>query len=63
MYEIFEICCPLMACLLGLFMAIFPKTSTKKEKRDDPEAVAKNRKGGIAIAICGAVCTVLLILT
>lgn len=39
--------------LLGLFMVIFPKQSTKKEMRDDPSAVAKIRRNGFIIIGCG----------
>ena len=38
---------------MGLFMAIAPKMSTKKELRDNENEVAKIRKGGIFLSVAG----------
>ncbi|SEP94231.1 hypothetical protein SAMN02910369_00942 [Lachnospiraceae bacterium NE2001] len=45
--------------LMGLFMCIVPKLSTKKEFRDDPEQVKKVRRSGIIIMICSILIIVL----
>lgn len=41
--------------LLGLYMAIFPQKATRKDLRDNPEAVNKNKKAAIVYIICGVV--------
>ncbi len=40
----------LIALALGLFMAIAPQLSVKKEFRDDPAQIKKMRISGIVIA-------------
>ena len=59
MYEFFPIICGIMMLGLGAFMAIDPKTSTKKEMRDDEKAVAKIRRNGFVIIGCGVVTIIL----
>ena len=44
---------------LGLFMVLCPKQATKKENRENPEAVNKVKKSGIAEIVCGALLVVL----
>lgn len=51
----------IMMLLLGLFMVIFPKQSTKKEMRDDPSAVEKIRKNGFIVIGCGIVIIIITI--
>ena len=53
MYEMMEMVFGLLALGLGIYMAVAPKSATKKEMRDDPAAVAKTRKSGIIVTICG----------
>ncbi len=53
MYEILKLGLAVVVAVLGLFMAIFPKLSTKKEKRDDKKAVSTVRTSGIVLTICG----------
>ena len=48
--------------LMGLFMCIVPKLSTKQEFRDDPEQVKKVRRSGIIIMICSILIIVLTLL-
>lgn len=48
--------------ILGLVMTVIPKQCTKKEFRDDPSQVAKIRKNGIGIMICGVLLIVVNIL-
>lgn len=55
MYEMIKYVLAIMMLGLGLFMIICPKLATKKELRDDPNMVAKNRKSGIVITICGII--------
>lgn len=51
MYEMLKLGCAVVMIVMGLFMIAFPKLSTKKEKRDDPEAVAKIRKTGVLLTV------------
>ena len=51
MYEMMEMVFGLLALGLGIYMAVAPKSATKKEMRDDPAAVAKTRKSGIIVTI------------
>ena len=44
----------IMFCL-GLFMAINPKSATKKELQNDADAVAKIKKNGFILIACGIV--------
>lgn len=48
--------------LLGLFMAIFPKLSVKKELREDAKAVAGMRIRGFVVIACGVLVIVINIL-
>lgn len=45
--------CGLVMFGLGLFMTICPKQATKKDQRDDENAVAKNRNAGIVLIVLG----------
>jgi len=45
--------------VLGLFMAIAPQLSVKKEFRDDPEQIKKMRIGGIIITVLSIVVIVI----
>ena len=40
---------------LGILMIVSPKTCTRADKRDDPEAVESIRKGGYAVIGIGLV--------
>lgn len=40
---------------LGLYMAINPKSATKKELQNDADAVAKIKKNGFIVIACGVV--------
>jgi len=55
MYDFMKVFLGAIIICLGLFMAIFPKAATKKDLRDDENAVAKNRKGGIVMIVMGVV--------
>lgn len=48
--------------VLGLIMTVFPKKCTREDLREDPTQVAKLRKGGIVMMICGALLIVMTIL-
>ena len=59
MYDMIKIVFALIALGCGIYMVICPKLATKKEMRDDPEVVAKTRKSGIIITVCGILLVVL----
>ena len=61
MYEYFKYFLLGTITLMGLYMAIAPKSSTKKEDRDDDYKVAKTKKNGIVLSIAGA-CAIVIIL-
>lgn len=48
-YYVFAI----IIALLGLSMVVFPKFSTKAEKRDDPKAVKGTRIRGVFTIVIG----------
>lgn len=47
--------------ILGIFMCFAPKLCTRADQRDNPDAVAKIKKFGIAIMVC-AIAAFLLVL-
>ena len=61
MYDIIEFAVIGLLVLTGLFMFLFPEKSTKKELRDNYEAVNKMKSSGLFIAIFGAVAFVIKI--
>lgn len=59
MYDMMQyILCAVMI-LFGIFMIAFPKQSTKKQFRDDPQKVGKVRKAGIVWVVCGVALLIL----
>lgn len=55
MYNYLPIICGGILLVLGLFMTICPKQATKKEERENEEAVMKTRKNGYVEIACGAI--------
>lgn len=55
MYKLIPFVCGVIMLGLGLFMAVNPKGSTRKDKRDDPAEVAKVQKSGFGVVACGIV--------
>ena len=53
MYDYIPIILGCIILVMGIFMVACPKMCTKKELRDDPNAVAKVRKSGITEIVCG----------
>ena len=53
----------LMVLALGLFMAIAPKLSVKKEFRDDPARIKKTRISGIVLVVLAVLLEVVLYMT
>ena len=59
MYDYMPIIMGIVIIALGLYMVVFPKSATKAEKRNDPNAVDKTMKAGVIEIICG-ICLILL---
>lgn len=53
MYDLIPVFLGVIIAGLGLFMALFPRISTRKDRRDDPRAVAKNRISGFIMVVLG----------
>ena len=53
MYNYIPIILGCIILVMGIFMVACPKMCTKKEMRDDPDAVAKTRKAGVSEIVCG----------
>lgn len=62
LYDLIPVFLGIIIAGLGAFMALFPRISTKKERRDDPNAVAKNRISGIVMIIFGILLAVFRII-
>jgi len=62
MYELIPIFLGIIIALLGAFMTLFPRISTRKDRRDDPRAVSKNRLSGIVMMILGILLAVFRII-
>lgn len=59
LYELIPILLGAIIVILGLIMAILPRLSTKKDRRDDPRAVAKTRTSGVVMIILGILVVIL----
>lgn len=59
LYELIPILLGVIIVILGLIMAILPRLSTKKDRRDDPKAVAKTRTSGVVMIILGILVVIL----
>ena len=59
LYELIPILLGIIIIILGLIMAILPRMSTKKDRRDDPKAISKTRMSGIVMVILGILVVVL----
>ena len=59
LYELIPILLGIIIVILGLIMAILPRISTKKDRRDDPKAVAKTRMSGFIMIVLGIVVVIL----
>lgn len=55
MYDLIPFICGVLMLGLGAFMTICPKQSTKKNKREDENEVAKVKKSGIILIVCSIV--------
>ncbi|MBO4347355.1 MAG: hypothetical protein J5840_06930 [Lachnospiraceae bacterium] len=53
LYELIPVLLGIIVVVLGLIMAIFPRASTRKDLRDNPKAVAKNRLSGFIMIVLG----------
>ncbi len=53
MYDKIPVFLGAVILILGLFMAIAPKSATKKEFRDDEDQVKKIRRNGIIMIVLG----------
>lgn len=62
LYNLLPIFLGVIILFLGIFMTVFPRISTRKDRRDDPSAVAKNRVSGIVMTILGVAVIVIRIL-
>lgn len=59
MYDKIPIFLGICIACLGIFMAVCPKQSTKKEMQDDEAAVAKIKRNGFILIGCGAAVIIL----
>lgn len=59
MYELIKLACAVVVLVCGIFMAACPQAATKKEMREDPEVVAKTRKSGFIMIVCGVLLVVI----
>ena len=59
LYELIPILLGVIIVILGLIMAILPRISTKKDRRDDPKAVAKTRMSGFIMIVLGILVVIL----
>ena len=59
LYELIPILLGVIIVILGLIMAILPRISTKRDRRDDPKAVAKTRMSGFIMIVLGIVVVIL----
>ncbi len=55
MYDLIPFFLGVMMLGLGGFMAVFPKQSTKKNKREDENEVANVKRSGIILIVCSIV--------
>lgn len=55
MYDIIPYVLSGILVLLGLFMVVMPKQSTKKELQDSEDALKKTRRNGVIVAILGII--------
>lgn len=53
LYNLIPVFLGIIIVLLGAFMALFPRISTKRDRRDDPRAVSKNRVSGFIMIVLG----------
>ena len=60
MYEIAKIVLAALIFGLGAFMFFCPKLAVKKEQRDDPEAIARAKRGGILEMVVGVIFAILV---
>ena len=52
-YELIPILLCIIVVIIGIIMAILPRISTRKDRRDDPKAVAKTRFSGFIMIVLG----------
>lgn len=62
LYELIPVFLGIIVVVLGLIMAIFPRASTRKDLRDNPKAVAKNRISGFVMIVLGILIVILRII-
>lgn len=60
-YDYFKCVMTVFVFILGIVIFVFPEKSTKKEERNDKNAVAATKKKGLILMVLGFVLTVLLI--
>lgn len=53
LYNLIPVFLGIVIAILGIIMAIFPVASTKKDRRNDPNAVAKTRISGFIMLVLG----------
>lgn len=62
MYDLIPVVCGAAIFILGLIMSINPKGSTRKDLREDKNAVAKTKTSGVVMAVLGVLLIILGIL-
>lgn len=55
LYDMIPVFCGIFFVIYGLLMMVCPKIMVKKEWREDPDRLAKARKNGPVVMICGIV--------
>ena len=53
MYYLIPVFLGIVIAILGIIMAIFPRVSTRRDRRNDPKAVMKTRLSGFVMIVLG----------
>ena len=59
MYYLIPVFLGIVIAILGIIMAIFPRISTRRDRRNDPKAVMKARLSGFAMIVLGILLAIL----
>ncbi|SDJ76545.1 hypothetical protein SAMN04487760_11424 [Lachnospiraceae bacterium G41] len=59
MYYLIPVFLGIVIAILGIIMAIFPRISTRRDRRNDPKAVMKTRLSGFAMIVLGILLAIL----
>lgn len=63
MYELIETLMGVCIAALGIYMAVAPKSATRKDLREDENAIAKTKRSGTILIVVGIALTILMVIT